>query len=122
MRKAWITAVVDAAMKDAGTAFKPSTSKHWNVLSSADAGFTKKAVAAAEAMRAWMTQKMPDLVKDAPQPAVLRRQGPERIYNIRVTSEASSAGAQNFVVTLDDITELVSAQRTSAWADVDYPI
>ena len=48
----------------------------------------------------------------------LRRQGPERIYNIRVTSEASIAGAQNFVVTLDDITELVSAQRTSAWADV----
>ena len=48
----------------------------------------------------------------------LRRQGPERIYNIRVTSEASMAGAQNFVVTLDDITELVSAQRTSAWADV----
>ena len=48
----------------------------------------------------------------------LRRQGPERIYNIRVTSEASTAGAQNFVVTLDDITELVSAQRTSAWADV----
>ncbi len=48
----------------------------------------------------------------------LRRHGPERIYNIRVTSEASVAGAQNFVVTLDDITELVSAQRTSAWADV----
>ena len=48
----------------------------------------------------------------------LRRHGPERIYNIRVTSEASTAGAQNFVVTLDDITELVSAQRTSAWADV----
>ena len=48
----------------------------------------------------------------------LRRHGPERIYNIRVTSEASIAGAQNFVVTLDDITELVSAQRTSAWADV----
>ena len=48
----------------------------------------------------------------------LRRHGPERIYNIRVTSEASMAEAQNFVVTLDDITELVSAQRTSAWADV----
>ncbi len=48
----------------------------------------------------------------------LNRHGRERIYNIRVTSEASVAGAQNFVVTLDDITELVSAQRTSAWADV----
>ena len=48
----------------------------------------------------------------------LIRRGRERIYNIRVTSEALTAGAQNFVVTLDDITELVSAQRTSAWADV----
>ncbi len=48
----------------------------------------------------------------------LNRHGRERIYNIRVTSEAPMAGAQNFVVTLDDITELVSAQRTSAWADV----
>ena len=48
----------------------------------------------------------------------LARQGRERMYNVRVTSGASTAGAQNFVVTLDDITELVSAQRTSAWADV----
>ncbi len=48
----------------------------------------------------------------------LSRHGRERMYNVRVTSEASTAGAQNFVVTLDDITELVSAQRTSAWADV----
>jgi len=48
----------------------------------------------------------------------LNRHGRERIYNIRVTSEASMAGPQSFVVTLDDITELVSAQRTSAWADV----
>ena len=48
----------------------------------------------------------------------LNRHGRERMYNIRVTSEASMAGPQSFVVTLDDITELVSAQRTSAWADV----
>jgi len=48
----------------------------------------------------------------------LNRHGRERIYNIRVTSEAAMAGPQSFVVTLDDITELVSAQRTSAWADV----
>ena len=85
-RKAWITAVVDAAMKDAGTAFKPSKSKHWSVLSAADAGFTKKAVAAAEAMRAWMTQKMPDLVKDAPQPAVLRIFGSMDHYNAYLTT------------------------------------
>ncbi len=48
----------------------------------------------------------------------MTRRGRERIYNVRVTSEASTTGNQNFVITLDDITELVSAQRTSAWADV----
>jgi two-component system nitrogen regulation sensor histidine kinase NtrY len=37
---------------------------------------------------------------------------------VRVTSEQSGAAERGFVVTLDDITELVTAQRTSAWADV----
>lgn len=40
--------------------------------------------------------------------------GKERILSARVTGDAS--GGQ--VITLDDITDLVSAQRTSAWADV----
>jgi two-component system nitrogen regulation sensor histidine kinase NtrY len=37
---------------------------------------------------------------------------------VRVTSEQSGAAEGGYVVTLDDITELVAAQRTSAWADV----
>lgn len=40
--------------------------------------------------------------------------GKEHILSARITGDAS--GGQ--VVTLDDITDLVSAQRTSAWADV----
>ena len=44
----------------------------------------------------------------------VRRRGIERILSVRVTSD--SAGGH--VVTLDDITDLVTAQRTSAWADV----
>jgi two-component system nitrogen regulation sensor histidine kinase NtrY len=35
-----------------------------------------------------------------------------------VTSARDTEGLPNFVVTLDDITDLVTAQRTSAWADV----
>jgi two-component system nitrogen regulation sensor histidine kinase NtrY len=35
-----------------------------------------------------------------------------------VTSEQSGESEHGYVVTLDDITELVAAQRTSAWADV----
>jgi two-component system nitrogen regulation sensor histidine kinase NtrY len=48
----------------------------------------------------------------------LSRGGRERTVNVRVTTEASSESEHGYVVTLDDITELVSAQRTSAWADV----
>ncbi|TAL79321.1 MAG: PAS domain-containing sensor histidine kinase [Beijerinckiaceae bacterium] len=46
------------------------------------------------------------------------RGGRERIYNIRVTTEPGDRAQKNYVVTLDDITDLVSAQRTAAWADV----
>ena len=44
--------------------------------------------------------------------------GGERTLTIRVVSEKSGDGAHGFVVTLDDISELVSAQRASAWADI----
>src|SRR4051794_13344189 len=44
--------------------------------------------------------------------------GRERNITVRVTSEQSSMREHGYVVTLDDITELVLAQRTSAWADV----
>ncbi|WP_375465373.1 ATP-binding protein [uncultured Methylobacterium sp.] len=48
----------------------------------------------------------------------LTRAGRERTIAVRVTSEQAQGAARGFVVTLDDITDLVSAQRTSAWADV----
>ncbi|MXN66956.1 HAMP domain-containing protein [Stappia sp. GBMRC 2046] len=46
------------------------------------------------------------------------RHGRERTVNVRVTSEQSTRREHGYVVTLDDITDLVAAQRTSAWADV----
>ncbi len=49
---------------------------------------------------------------------VLMRKGRERTFNVRVTTEQSQSEDRNQVITLDDITDLVSAQRTSAWADV----
>ncbi len=45
----------------------------------------------------------------------VRRGGQTRALSVQVASEA---GASGFVVTFDDITDLVSAQRTAAWADV----
>ena len=47
----------------------------------------------------------------------LTRQGKERTFNVRVTSAQTAAG-RSYVATLDDITDLITAQRTSAWADV----
>ncbi|MGQ4272870.1 ATP-binding protein [Terrihabitans sp. B22-R8] len=49
---------------------------------------------------------------------ILLRGGRERTVNVRVTSERSADFEHGYVVTLDDITDLVAAQRTSAWADV----
>jgi two-component system, NtrC family, nitrogen regulation sensor histidine kinase NtrY len=49
--------------------------------------------------------------------AKLQRDGRERILNIRVTSNPQRAD-QGAVVTLDDISDLITAQRTAAWADV----
>ncbi|MDX6805359.1 PAS domain-containing sensor histidine kinase [Terrihabitans rhizophilus] len=48
----------------------------------------------------------------------LHRNGRERTVNARVTSERSVEAEHGYVVTLDDITDLVTAQRTSAWGDV----
>src|SRR5437660_3962703 len=42
----------------------------------------------------------------------------ERNLSVRVTTEQSADEDHGYVVTLDDITDLVTAQRTSAWADI----
>ncbi|MEX0852975.1 MAG: PAS domain-containing sensor histidine kinase [Bauldia sp.] len=49
---------------------------------------------------------------------VVPRGGRERTINVRVTTERAAGQAHGYVITLDDITDLVSAQRSSAWADV----
>ncbi|PWK69751.1 PAS domain-containing sensor histidine kinase [Aminobacter sp. AP02] len=48
------------------------------------------------------------------------RAGAERTFNVQVTVEEgeSEVGDKSYVVTIDDITDLVTAQRSSAWADV----
>jgi two-component system nitrogen regulation sensor histidine kinase NtrY len=49
---------------------------------------------------------------------VLSRGGRERTYNVRITPGPLNRGERTFVATLDDMTDLVTAQRTAAWADV----
>jgi two-component system nitrogen regulation sensor histidine kinase NtrY len=48
----------------------------------------------------------------------ISRNGRERNLSVRVTGEQSGETDHGYVITLDDITELVAAQRTSAWADI----
>jgi two-component system nitrogen regulation sensor histidine kinase NtrY len=48
----------------------------------------------------------------------LERGGIARRLRVRVVAERSGDEMMGFVVTFDDITELESAQRTAAWADV----
>ena len=62
----------------------------------------------ARAGHARMTQKQ----------IMLNRGGRERTYYARVTHGPLNRGERTFVATLDDMTDLVAAQRTSAWADV----
>ena len=71
-RRKWAEELVAAAGKAPESGYKVSKSKYWTVLSATDPGYTKKAVAAAEAAREWFAKKMPELAKDAPLPAVLR--------------------------------------------------
>ena len=48
------------------------------------------------------------------------RAGAERTFNVQITIEGAPEDSEDksYVVTVDDITDLVLAQRTSAWADV----
>ncbi len=48
----------------------------------------------------------------------ITRDGHERILSVRISAEQTSQSRDSYIITLDDITELVSAQRTSAWGDV----
>ena len=80
-----------------------------------------------EALGQPLTEVLPELVGTMaavqsgayPQDQItVSRNNRERNLSVRVTSEQSGDSDRGYVVTLDDITELVAAQRTSAWADV----
>ncbi len=49
---------------------------------------------------------------------VVTRAGREQTINVRLTTESEGVHGHGYVITLDDITDLVTAQRSTAWADV----
>jgi two-component system nitrogen regulation sensor histidine kinase NtrY len=48
----------------------------------------------------------------------INRGGEQRTLNVQVTQERAEGRIEGLVVTLDDITDLMAAERRSAWADV----
>jgi two-component system nitrogen regulation sensor histidine kinase NtrY len=48
----------------------------------------------------------------------MSRRGSARTFNVQITVEDAESVDHSYVVTVDDITDLVEAQRSSAWADV----
>jgi two-component system nitrogen regulation sensor histidine kinase NtrY len=52
------------------------------------------------------------------QVSLTRQDGTQALLLVRVTAEKSGPSIIGYVVTFDDVTELISAQRKAAWADV----
>jgi two-component system nitrogen regulation sensor histidine kinase NtrY len=73
---------------------------------------------AIEAMRPVYEQALAKPSGSAQLQVNMRVEAQERSFIVRVTTERSSENEHGFVVTFDDITELVAAQRNSAWADI----
>jgi len=48
----------------------------------------------------------------------LQRKGQPRTLLVRIVTELSHEGPTGYVVTFDDVSELLSAQRKAAWADI----
>ncbi len=67
----------------------------------------------AKATRSGSLQRQITLVRETRE-----MQSREMELFVRVTSEQAGSEGRGFVITLDDISDLVTAQRTSAWADV----
>ncbi len=75
-------------------------------------------VEAVEAMAGVYAQAHTKISGSAEAQVKMRIGEEERTFHVRVTTEKASENERGYVVTFDDITELVAAQRNSAWADI----
>ncbi len=78
----------------------------------------KPLVEAVPELAAILGESQNEMQKPAQGQVTISRNGRERNLSVRVTTEQTEKSEHGYVVTLDDITELVTAQRTSAWADI----
>ena len=87
-------------------------------------GITEKAAIGAPvaelmpSLQAVVSTALRDLRPEHRDQITINRDGRERTINVRVTTERGDAQEHGYVITLDDISDLVTAQRSTAWADV----
>ncbi|MHB2169199.1 sensor histidine kinase NtrY-like [Alsobacter sp. R-9] len=65
-----------------------------------------------------LADRQTDRLRGAQGHVSVNRGGQDRMLTVRVTAEQAAEDERGLIITLDDITDLVSAQRTAAWADV----
>ncbi len=97
-----------------------------NVANSAAAAYLSSKGAVTDGLLSEMAPQVNSVFEDAKKRGrkAFRKQirlmmaGRERSLNVQVTREESHEGESSWVITIDDITDLVIAQRSTAWADV----
>ena len=83
----------------------------------------RRAAAFSRELRRLLARARADLGKVESETLVFARGGQTRTYRVRVVARRSTAGdLSGYVVTLDDLTESLSAERKAAWADVAQAI
>ena len=69
-------------------------------------------------VRALVQQVSENPAKSAERQIMVQHQDARVTLHVQVTAEQFGSAIEGYIVTFDDITELVSAQRSAAWADV----
>jgi two-component system, NtrC family, nitrogen regulation sensor histidine kinase NtrY len=69
-------------------------------------------------MSALLTAGMSTTVRHAEAQITIEKAGSVRTLLVRIGAERGEGEAERYVVTFDDVTELLGAQRKAAWADV----
>jgi two-component system nitrogen regulation sensor histidine kinase NtrY len=88
------------------------------LLGAVEADLLQRTVAEAVPEFAHLVEDGWDAARPVQGVVVLRRGGYERTLSVRLTTERSDGLERGAIITFDDISDLVSAQRTAAWADI----
>ena len=112
-----VTAGVIGIETDGSISILNRSAEHMFGVSSQDAIGKSLSSIAPEIGQAFEVARTTDRMMHREQVSMTRG-GVARNFNVQVTVEDAESDDHSYVVTVDDITDLVQAQRSSAWADV----